>query len=254
MQPSPRHWSPMTDPCFSKFLDLRRRKGNDMTTENIESTRQVKAVGKGSVVLGAVVPLQVFATLPPGSVFTYNGSGTATQIRCGVSGMTSGLHSRDTTTTTQCMGYSPGWYKTHAWPSGVNKEALITTVCSRSTLKTYACTTKTTTGSGRSATTTTSTSRSATDQSSPLTAKSGVTTSTSCTLVTSTLFDVISFHDNTDEFHWVCAWLNGMGGAPASWNFPYTGAQVINLYSTNSNYPSGKSPLDFFKTYMEKHP
>lgn len=200
----------------------------------------LKGLGKGTAVLAASVPLQ---TLASQSVFTYDGPGTATQIRCGVSGMTSGIHSRDVTTT-QCMGYSPGYYKTHDWPAGVNKTALITTVCSRSTLKTYVCT-ETTKVKGVETQVVTR-SRESIDFKNE---RAG-----SCTVVNSTLFDVIDFHENTDEFHWVCAWLNAMGGAPAGWNFPYTGAEVIAFYDNNASYPVGKSPLDFFKTYMEKHP
>lgn len=223
-----------------------------MNTETPGSTEQVKAetltsaavarrhmllkgLGKGSAVLAATVPLQ---TLASQSVFTYNGTGTATQIRCGVSGMTSGVHSRDVTTT-QCIGYSPGYYKTHDWPAGVNKTALITTVCSKSNLKTYVCKVIVR-GSGQD---TVQYVRSRER------AKEG-----QCTVEVSTLFDVIDFHENSDEFHWVCAWLNGSGGAPANWNFPYTGAEVIAFYENNASYPLGKSPLDFFKTYMEKHP
>lgn len=223
-----------------------------MNTETLGSTEQGKAetltsaaiarrhmllkgLGKGSAALAATVPLQ---TLASQSVFTYNGPGTATQIRCGVSGMTSGVHSRDVTTT-QCMGYSPGYYKTHAWPANVNKTALITTVCSKSTLKTYVCTETVKVRGVETVQVTRSNVRS----------RDG-----SCTVEVSTLFDVIDFHESSDEFHWVCAWLNGSGGAPAGWNFPYTGAEVIALYENNDSYPSGKSPLDFFKTYMEKHP
>lgn len=85
----------------------------------------LKGLGKGSAVLAATVPLQ---TLASQSVFTYNGPGTATQIRCGISGMTSGVHSRDVTST-QCYGYSPGYYhKREHFPPGTNPDALITAV------------------------------------------------------------------------------------------------------------------------------
>ena len=92
----------------------------------------LKGLGKGSVVLAATVPLQ---TLASQSVFTYNGPGTATQIRCGVSGMTSGVHSRDVTSS-QCYGYSPGYYhKKEHFPSGTNPDALITAVFPGCTVK-----------------------------------------------------------------------------------------------------------------------
>ncbi len=52
---------------------------------------------------------------------------------------------------------------------------------------------------------------------------------------------------NTDEIHWICAWLNALSH---SFNFPYTGQQVIDFYNDLSRYDAA---LDFFKTYMEQH-
>lgn len=229
-----------------------------MSTENIQPTGQAKAealssaavarrrmllkgLGKGSAVLAAAVPLQ---TLASQSVFTNPGKDGALAIRCGISGMTSGIHSRDTVTTV-CTGYSPGYYKNHAWPADINRDAPCTTVCKDSQLKTYVCTeTKTHQG-----TTTTTTFRSGTDVTNSNNGKTCKPVA-----VPSTLFDVIDFHESSDEYHWICAWLNGMGGAPASWNFPYTGAQVIAFY--NGTGPGGHTKaqaLAFFRTYMEIH-
>ena len=57
----------------------------------------------------------------------------------------------------------------------------------------------------------------------------------------------ISKFSNTDEFHWVCAYLNALSH---SFNFPYTGQQVVDFYNSSSSYADA---LAFFKTYMETH-
>jgi hypothetical protein len=63
------------------------------------------------------------------------------------------------------------------------------------------------------------------------------------------LFQVVHppAYANTDEFHWICAWLNALSH---SFNFPYTGQQVIDLYNSPTE---SQNALAFFKTYMETH-
>jgi hypothetical protein len=58
---------------------------------------------------------------------------------------------------------------------------------------------------------------------------------------------------NTETRHWVCAFLNAMGGAPSSWNFPYTGQEILNFYNDVGPYPKAQA-YTFLTTYMEKHP
>ncbi len=195
-----------------------------MSIENIEPTGQDKAdtlssaavarrhlllkgIVKGSAVLGATVPLQ---TLASQSVFTNPGKNGAPVARCGISGMTSGVHSRDTVTTV-CSGFSPGYYskKSH-WPANLNPDALVTTVFPSCTLRVN--------GGAR----------------------------------VPTLLEVMNLTPRVDEFHWIAAWVNAMGGAPSSWNYPYSGADVQAFYAGIG--PGGYSraqALDFFKTYME---
>jgi len=171
----------------------------------------LKGLGKGAAVIGVGVPLQ---TLASQSVFTNPGKGGAPVIRCGISGMTSGVHSRDTVTSV-CSGYSPGRYKNREnWPRNTNPDALCSALFRRCRLTMPA-----TSGYGQRP---------------------------------ATLLEVMNNYSSSDEFHWITAWLNAMGGAPRSWNFPYTGQQVVNLYNGTGPYPAGRA-LDFFKTYMEKH-
>ncbi len=201
-----------------------------MSIENIEPAGQGKAealssaavarrhmllqgIAKGSAVLGATVPLQ---TLASQSVFTNPGKNGAPVARCGISGMTSGVHSRDTVTTV-CSGYSPGYYhKPEHWPTGLNPNALVTTVFPSCTLRVNAA--GTSIGSAR----------------------------------VPTLLEVMNLTPRVDEFHWIAAWVNAMGGAPSSWNYPYSGADVQAFYAgTGPGGYSKAQALDFFKTYME---
>lgn len=129
--------------------------------------------------------------------------------QCSVSGMHSGVHSATPTNTPVCGGYSPGWWRQS--DDGLTPR------------RTW-----------------------------PL-LPNGWTYNTKCSAVFSkstlsgnpTLFQVMRNYQNTDEFHWICAWLNALS---QSFNFPYTGQQVLDFYYSPSQYADA---LAFFKTYME---
>lgn len=171
----------------------------------------LKGLGKGSVVLAATVPLQ---TLAGQSLLTFDG-----KHQCSVSGMHSGVHSATPTNTAICGGYSPGWWgQSHTvdgkivpkrgWPIAY------TTKCKRIFTR------------------------------SNLVNDDGTLPS---------LFQImepkepISKFSDTDEFHWVCAYLNARSH---SYNFPYSGQQVVDFYNSPTAYSDA---LDFFKTFMETH-
>ncbi|QDL36601.1 hypothetical protein [Rhodoferax sediminis] len=173
----------------------------------------LKSLGKGSAVLAATVPIQ---TLAGQSLLTFDG-----KHQCSVSGMFSGVHSTTTTSET-CGGYSPGWWgqtttdskgqlvPKRQWPTDPN--ALCRDIFRASTLLNP-------------------------DGSPP------------------TLFEVMSpgvggKFSNTDEFHWICAWLNALSH---SFNFPYSGDQVLAFYNAGSGSKTYQDALTFFKTYMENH-
>lgn len=171
----------------------------------------LKGLGRGSVVLAATVPLQ---TLAGQSLLTFDG-----KHQCSVSGMHSGVHSATPTNTPICGGYSPGWWGQSQTVNGktVPKRdwpIVYTTKCKRIFTR------------------------------SSLVNDDGTLPS---------LFQIvepkesISKFSNTDEFHWVCAYLNALSH---SFNFPYTGQQVIDFYNTPSSYADA---LAFFTTYMETH-
>ena len=67
---------------------------------------------------------------------------------------------------------------------------------------------------------------------------------------TTTLFKALWDYPNTDEYHWICAWLNALSH---SFNFPYSGAQVLGFYNAGKGTPTYNNALLFFKTYMETH-
>lgn len=172
----------------------------------------LKGLGKGSAVLAATVPLQ---TLAGQSLLTFDG-----KHQCSVSGMHSGVHSATPSNTPICGGYSPGWwgqsntdsqgriYPRRPWPTDYKIKCR--TIFTRSTLLND-------------------------DGTLP------------------SLFQImepkepISKFSNTDEFHWVCAYLNALSH---SFNFPYSGQEVIDFYNSPSSYADA---LAFFKTYMETH-
>jgi hypothetical protein len=178
----------------------------------------LKGLGRGAAALAATVPIQ---TLAGQSVLTPDG-----KHQCSVSGMHSGVHSA-TTTTTVCGGYSPGWWgqstdggisPSRTWGSA-NYNAAVTTVCSWSALMTTA----TSTVPARSP----------------------------------TLFEVMSpkaplgHFPDSDEFHWICAWLNALGGY---FNFPYSAQEVLDFAALKYSDPTKyQDALTFFKTYMETH-
>lgn len=67
---------------------------------------------------------------------------------------------------------------------------------------------------------------------------------------TTSLFNALWDYPNTDEYHWICAWLNALSH---SFNFPYSGAQVLGFYNAGKGTPTYNNALLFFKTYMETH-
>jgi hypothetical protein len=207
--------SPKSPPDFG---NVALNKGSMSTQAAERRLVLLKGLGRGAAALAATVPIQ---TLASQSVLTPDG-----KHQCSVSGMHSGVHST-TTTTTVCGGYSPGWWgqsdngtsPRRTWPGGANHTALITTVCPWSTLMT--------------------------------------TATTSVPAHVPTLFEIMEPKDpvskfaNTDEFHWVCAWLNALGGY---FNFPYSGAEVLDFAKMKYTNPTKyQDALTFFKTYMETH-
>lgn len=198
-----------------------------MTTENFETTGQgkaevfspaaiarrrmlLKSVGKGTAVLAATVPIQ---TLAGQSLLTFDG-----KHQCSVSGMFSGVHSATPTSTPLCGGFSPGW-----WGQSNNSTPLVPS------------------------------------RAWP-TLPNGWTPNTKCRSVFTrntltgdpTLFQVMKppTYANTDERHWICAWLNALS---RSFNFPYSGQQVVDFYNLGRGSTGYINALTFFKTYMETH-
>jgi hypothetical protein len=199
-----------------------------MSTENTESMGRDKAgtlspeavarrrvllrgVGKGAAVLAATVPLQ---TLAGQSLLTFDG-----KHQCSVSGMHSGVHSATPTNTPTCGGYSPGWWGQVENGSNPRKPRRTWPTLPNSWTHNTKCSTVFT--------------------------KQALSDNP-------TLFQVMDnpAYADTDERHWICAWLNALS---YSWNFPYTGQQVLDYYYSTIAGVSTDA-LAFFKAYMENHP
>lgn len=202
----------------------------------------IKSLGKGSAVLAAAsVPIQTLAT----TTLVRNG-----QI-CSVSGMQSGVHSRPPTSNT-CNGYSPGKYKDRAnWPANCNADALVTAVCSRSTLKVYKYR-KVVTRPDKTSVTSFFRSYKSNAASTSTSADGTKTVITYDSMVVATLFEAVDGFPNSDECHWICAWLNALGGPTGSGIlFPYSTTEVIAFYNLGSGSTEYINALSFFKSYME---
>lgn len=134
--------------------------------------------------------------------------------RCSISGMQSGAYSGPQTTVT-CQGYSPGKYKKiENWPN-------------------YNWSTK-------SAWNTVGALRFNQNEKFKVVFGGGSDRG---------LLYIMQNMSDSDEFHWITALLNALGGAPANFYFPFNGAEVVQLYKSSRSADA----LKFFKDYMEKH-
>jgi hypothetical protein len=172
----------------------------------------LKSLGRGSAILASAVPIK---TLAGQSLLTFDG-----KHQCSISGMQSGVQSAVPAGTPVCGGYSPGWWGQADGEKSGDDDSL-------KPRRTWPA------------------------------LPNGWTYKTPCQTVFTrrslpgnpSLFQVMHppTYANTDEFHWVCAWLNALSH---SFNFPYTGQQVLNFYYSPTE---SQSALAFFKTYMETH-
>ena len=172
----------------------------------------LKGIGKGSAVIAAAVPIK---TLAGQNLLTFDG-----KHQCSISGMQSGVHSAVPANTPVCGGYSPGWWGQADGDKSGDGDSL-------KPRRTWPA------------------------------LPNGWTYNTPCQKVFTrrslpgnpSLFQVMHppTYANTDEFHWICAWLNALSH---SFNFPYSGQQVMDLYNSPTE---SHNALTFFKTYMETH-
>lgn len=145
-------------------------------------------------------------------------AGTCATQQCSISGMKSANHSfKPGECEELCGGHSPGWWRQH-WNQDANKPA------------------------------------------NPWPAPPG--TKVRRVLPNSqlpmelSLFELMGdkTYSDTDERHWICAWLNARayqtGIGPAGYKFPYTAEQVRAFYLGGGQYTYAEA-LYFFKTYME---
>ena len=134
--------------------------------------------------------------------------------RCSISGMQSGAYSGPQTTVT-CQGYSPGKYKKiENWPNYSSSTKLAVN----------------TVGSLRF------------DQYEKFNVVFGGGSNMG-------LLYIMKNMASSNEFHWITALLNAVGGAPAGFYFPYNGAEVVRFYGGTQSAEA----LKFFKDYMERH-
>lgn len=138
---------------------------------------------------------------------------------CSISGMQSAHHSvKPGDCARQCGGYSPGW-----WGQSTD-QCNSAGVCTKIPKRTWP-----------------------TDYTKPV---NSVLINSSLSI---SLFELMynPMYANSDERHWICAWLNAQT-PPPGYEFPYTTSEVINFYLGIGPY-SYDIALKFFKDYMETH-
>lgn len=188
--------------------------GNTSATLLARRKMLLTSIGKGSAVAAAVaVPMQSLAAIGTLSVTSTD------RRRCTISGVMSGVHSRETVTAV-CTGRRGTFYnRVVNWPgynAGSNPTA-INGITGSNSSATFNINTLfnvgTLFGSG----------------------------------IGVKLIDILTGNPNSEYYHWVTALLNGTLGSTAV-NFPYTAQQVIDLYN---NPVKRADALAFFTTYME---
>ncbi len=194
-----------------------------LSTEAIARRHMLlKSLSKGSAVVAvAAVPIQTLATNT--SLLTPGVAGGTAGMRCSVSGMQSGVHSKETTTAVTCGGYSPGWWgqvqigSNPRAPRRSWSPAIPTALCTGTFTKTG-------------------------------------TDDPGVSFANKTLFNVMdeSGFANTKTRHWIGAWLNGLTGGPTGFPFPYTGPEILSLY--NSSDPIKRAnAYKLITVYLEVH-
>lgn len=173
----------------------------------------LRSLGKGSAVLAATsLPMHTLASST--TFVTTDGKG------CSISGMQSGVNSKNPTTTL-CKGKSPGYWHTFSHWTYAQKKQKETTfgVLFKDTTNVYAGYTlfQFVCGIGNGG---------------------------------AVLPPGVKLND-TDEWHWCCAWMNAAARNVASSGvvgFPYTRSQVVDIYNNPTKYNTTRADaLLFFK-------
>lgn len=162
----------------------------------------LRSVGKGSAVLAAAsLPVHTLATTPT-IVIQGKTDTNGRPIRCSISGMQSGMGSRIPATAT-CSGKSPGyWHKPERWTSSQRAVILATP---KPTFNNFF--------------------------GPPSTSLGNHTLEQYLRTIGDSYPGQVQGLNNTDDWHWIAAWMNAMANNVAGiQNFPYTGPQIVQLY------------------------
>lgn len=201
----------------------------------------LKTLGKGTAVAAAAsIPMRTLANTP--TLLTMDGT------RCSISGMQSGNNSRMGTTISRCTGKSPGyWHKPEHWTSAQRLQAATpfgvlfldpANALAKYTLFEFVC------SIGNGAPDSTADKGNAGDK-----ADKGKKQDNG-ELVAPVLPPGVKLN-NTDEWHWCCAWMNATANHSAGSgvvDFPYTPTQVVAIYGNPTSFNTTRAQaLEFFK-------
>lgn len=188
----------------------------------------LKTMGKGSAVLAAAsLPIHTLANTPT-IVIQGVKDKDGRAVRCSISGMHSGLGSRMPATDT-CTGKSPGyWHKPEHWTAAQSDLINLADPTNSPTFATWF----------------------------------GPASSTR--LGNATLYQYLTSIgggsnnklrlNNTDEWHWVCAWMNAMASDVSGTgvvNFPYSGPQIVQLYRNPTAFNTTRAGAIAFLKLIE---
>jgi len=194
---------------------------NETTTEPIapESMARrsmlLRSVGKGSAVLAAAsLPVHTLATSPT-IVIQGKTDAKGLGIRCSISGMQSGMGSRIQASST-CTGKSPGyWHKPNHW---TQSQTAVIRASSPPTFNSFF--------------------------GPPTTSNGHYTLEQYLRTIGDAYPGQIPGLNNTDDWHWIAAWMNAMAnGSSGIQNFPYTAPQIVQMYRDPGSFVPGTQSI-----------
>lgn len=176
----------------------------------------LKSLGRGSsVVAAASLPVHVLAQTP---TIVIKGTNT----RCSISGMQSGMGSRVPAVSQTCTGKSPGyWHNPDNWTPA---QIAVIRASSRPTFNSFF--------------------------GSPTTTNGHNTLEAYLRTTGEKYRGQVKGLNNTDDWHWICAWMNAMAnGSGGVQNFPYTAPEIVEMYRDPGRFVQGKEPIDVKRKY-----
>lgn len=183
----------------------------------------LRSVGKGSAVIAAAtLPVHTLATTPT-IVIQGKTDTNGRPYRCSISGMQSGMGSRMPATAT-CTGKSPGyWHKPERWTQ-LQRAVILATP--RPTFNSFF--------------------------GPPTTSNGHRTLEQYLRTIGDAYPGQIPGLNNTDDWHWIAAWMNAIANNQVGiQNYPFTAPQIVELYRAPENFNTTRAEALMFLKLRE---